>query len=524
MPTDDINALQKILDELRAINNLLNKICQLRETNHIMSTVIAETIAITGADQGIISLVEPTRGEELQTVVRNCKSQEPTLPYKVSSLISGWILKNKRILKVDNLDSDERFKGLTSDGGRIQSLLGIPMIVRDETLGIMTLVRSAQKGPFDDDLCRLAGILASQSAQILFSAKLIEELSRKNELLEVSRLKLREEDLRLRREVGAGYSFENIIGKSSALKNALTLASKFSTSDAAVLITGETGTGKELIARAIHFASARKNGPFVVKNCGVKTETLLESELFGHVKGSFTGAIRDKIGLFKEADGGTIFLDEIGDAPLSIQAAILRVIQNGEIRPVGASKSEIVNVRVLSATNKDLQKEIKDGSFREDLFYRLSALIVQMPPLRDRKDDIPLLIEHLLHKIRHRRGMEQLTISPAALDILRGYGWPGNVRQLENELERASVICDTSCEIDINHLSPDLMASSGAAEIQRLPHGQLQQVVERVERDMIVSALRQSKGNILRTAAALGLTRKGLKNKISRYNIDMENL
>jgi transcriptional regulator with GAF, ATPase, and Fis domain len=524
MPADDANSQQqKSLTELRAINNLINKICQLRETNHIMLAIISDTIAITGADQGVISLIEPTRGAELETIIRNNKQQNSVLPYKVDSLISGWVLKNGKALKIDDLDSDERFKSLTSEDGRIKSLVCLPMIVRGETLGIMTLVRGASKGPFDDDQCRLAGIMASQSAQILNNARLIEELARKNELLEISRLKLKEENLRLRNEIGAGFGFENIIGKSAALKNALTLASKFAASDAPVLITGETGTGKELIAKAVHYNSDRKEKPLVVKNCGVKTETLLESELFGHVRGSFTGAIKDKIGLFKEADGGAIFLDEIGDAPLSIQAAILRVIQNGEIRPVGASKTETVNVRVVSATNKDLKKEIEAGNFREDLFYRLSALTIQLPSLRERSDDIPLLVEYFLRKIKHRRGIETLTISSAAMDMLQRSQWPGNVRQLENELERASVICDTSGEIDIHHLSPEMIASSGAEKPHSQAHGQLHDTVERVEADIIRAALKQCKGNILQTSKMLGLTRKGLKNKISRYKIEMDN-
>jgi transcriptional regulator with GAF, ATPase, and Fis domain len=514
---DGENESESVLDELRTINNLLNRICQLREINHIMSAIIAEMIRLTAADQGVISLVEPTRGEELQTVIRDEHDEQSVLPYKISGSLSGWVLKNKRILKVDDLDSEERFRNLSSEGNRIKSIICMPLVVRNEILGLTTLIRGAAKGPFTDEQCRLVGILSSQSAQILHNAQLLEDLAHKNELLELSRRKLHEENLRLRAEAGTTFSFENIIGKSPAMKNVLTLASKFSGGDSPVLITGETGTGKELVARAIHFAGARKDMPFVVKNCGLKTETLLESELFGHVKGSFTGAVKDKIGLFKEADGGTIFLDEIGDAPLATQAAILRVIQHGEIRPIGSSRMENVNVRVISATNKDLGKAIKDGSFREDLFYRLSTFAINLPPLRDRRDDIPLLVKHILGKLKIKIRNEDLSISSAAMDVLTSYTWPGNVRQLENELERAAIICDTARQIDINHLSRELLVNR--EDILNIPQGSLQEIVERVEHDVIAASLRQHNGNITQTSKALGLTRKGLKNKIARYKL-----
>jgi Nif-specific regulatory protein len=523
-PQDDKEQMPKLLDELRTINNLLNKICQLRETNHIMSAIIAEIICITSADQGIISLLEPARGEELQTVIRDENEERSVLPYKISSLISGWVLKNRTFLKIDDTDKDERFKGLSSNDGQIKSVVCIPMIVRNEILGLTTLIRNAARGPFNDEQIRLASILTSQSAQILNNARLIEDLARNNELLELTRRKLNAENIRLKGEIGTAYSFENIIGKSPSIKNVMMLASKFAGSDSPVLITGETGTGKELVARAIHYSSSRRDKPFVIKNCGVRTESLLESELFGHVKGSFTGAVRDKIGLFKEADGGTIFLDEIGDAPLSTQAAILRAIQQGEIRPVGASKTEHVNVRVLSATNKDLKKEIKTGNFREDLFYRLSTFSIELPPLRDRKDDIPLLINHFLKKMRFKTGNENLSLSPAAMDCLLESNWPGNIRQLENELERAAIICDTARQIDINHLSRELLVSTDDIIQRSVQGGKLQDIIEKVESDIIASTLRQQKGNILQTSKILGLTRKGLKNKISRYNISLEGL
>jgi transcriptional regulator with GAF, ATPase, and Fis domain len=510
------------MDELRAINNLLHRICQVQETNHIMNIIIGDLAKVTEADQGIINLIERTEGDELSTVVRSLRPEVNGLPYKVSSQISGWVLKNRQMLKIDNLDNDQRFKGLSSNDGQIKSIICCPMIVRNEIIGLTTLVHGAAKGPFSDDQCRLAGILASQSAQILSNAILLEELARNNELLELSRRKLKEENTRLQRQIASTVHFENIIGKSPAIKKVLILVSKFSANDAPVLITGDTGTGKELIARAIHAASKRKDKPFVVKNCGVKTETLLESELFGHTRGSFTGAMRDKIGLFKEADGGTIFLDEIADAPLTTQAAILRVIQQGEIRPIGATKTEYVDVRVISATNKDLKERIRKSDFREDLFYRLSTFVIELPPLNQRKEDIPLLVNYFLRKLRIKLGNESLSISPAVMEILTKYHWPGNIRQLENELERAAVICDSSGQIDVRDLSQEIIISANGFPDISGYRGRLRDIIEKVEREIIRFTLYEHKGNILQTSKILGLTRKGLKDKMSRYKITYE--
>lgn len=509
--------LQAACDELRTINNLINKICSVRETNHIMQIIVAELVRLTDADQGLINLAERSPSEDLVTVVRRVEAEPDGLPFKVSDQISGLVLREKQMVKIDDLDVDDRFLSLSSDGGRFKSILCFPMIVRSEVIGLTSLVRGKEKGPFDDRHCRLVGILTSQSAHVLSNALLLEKLAGKNELLELSRRKLVEENIRLQSEIKETFAFENIIGKSPAMKHVLALASKFSANDAPVLITGETGTGKELIARAIHYSSPRQDRSFVIKNCGVKTESLLESELFGHVKGSFTGADRDKAGLFEEADGGTIFLDEIGDAPLSTQAAILRVIQNGEIRPVGATKTRQVNVRVLSATNKRLNEEIAAHNFREDLFYRLNTFTVELPPLRERKEDISLLVHHFLKKLKIKLGRDQLLISPAVLAAFSTYPWPGNIRQLENEIERAAVVCDTAECIDLHDLSLELIS---AAEGPPQPAGgRLREKVEELEREMITTTLAEFKGNILQTAKVLGLTRKGLKDKMARYGI-----
>lgn len=514
-----IESLQTALDELRSINRILDRICRVCETNHIMSIVIDELVKLTEATQGVINLLSEDRKTDLVTVVRKNLPEPNGIPYKVSDPITGWVLKNKRVLKIDDVDNDERFRQLSSEEGRFKSILCCPMVVRGEIIGLTSLVRDKSRGSFTDDQSRVAGIVSSQSAQILSNAMLLEELARKKELLEISQSKLRDENIRLQSEIDTTFAFENIVGKSLPMKKVLTLASKVSGNDSPVLITGPTGTGKELIARAVHYNSNRSKKPFVVKNCGVKTESLLEAELFGHVRGAFTGADRDKPGLFKEADGGTIFLDEIGDAPLSTQAAVLRVLESGEIRAVGASKTDFVNVRILSATNKNLPEEIEKGNFRQDLYYRLNTFTIPLPPLRERPDDIPLLVHHFIGKLRVKLGNENLSITPGALELLTKYSWPGNVRQLENEIERAAVVSDTDSLIDISDLSPEIFGAPAGDTDYKGYRGQLREVVEKVERDIISATLTENKGNILQTSKILGLTRKGLKDKMARYNI-----
>jgi len=518
----EVGKLRVALDELRLINNLVTKISHVRETNHIMEIIIAELVQVTGADQGVISLVSPLEEEDLVTVVRDSSSDPDALPYQVSSLISGWVLREKRLLKVDDLDNDERFSGLSSEDGKYKSVVCCPMIVRDEPIGLTTLIRKTAKGPFGDDHCRLAGILASQTAQLLSNARLYEEVADKNRLLEISRKQLADENLQLKSEVGASFAFENIIGKSPAMKKVLSLTSRFADNESPVLITGDTGTGKELIAKAIHFNSRRKNKPFVIKNCGVKTETLLESELFGHIKGAFTGADRNKPGLFKQADGGTIFLDEIGEAPAPTQVAILRVLETGEIRPVGANATEYVDVRIISATNRDLSEEMADNNFRRDLFYRLNTFTIELPSLSHRRDDIPLLVHYFLKKLKIKLNNEQLSITPEALEVLSRYHWPGNIRQLENEIERAAVVNDLKGRIDVNDLSPTVRQVGGGELPGAAYRGPLRDAVGQLECDIIKSTLDEYDGNILQTSKVLGLTRKGLKDKITRYNISLD--
>lgn len=511
--------LQATIDELTIVNGILDRICRVRETNHIMSIIIDDLIKATSASEGVINLAGPKDDLSLITIVRRSSQGPEDIPFQVTEQISGWVLTNQRQLIIDDLDSDERFAGLSSENGRFKSILCCPMQVRGEILGFTTLVRDSHLGPFAEGQSRLVGVVASQSGPILGNSILIRELAEKNELLELSQKKLASEYERLRSKSGNSADFENIVGQSAAIRQVLTLASKVSRNDSPVLITGPTGTGKEMIASAIHSNSARCKRPLVIKNCGVKTESLLESELFGHVKGAFTGALGNKHGLFKEADGGTIFLDEIGDAPLSTQAAILRVLESGEIRPIGASKTEFVDVRIISATNRNLKEAMRAGTFREDLFYRLNTFTIELPSLCERREDIPTLVHHFLKKVSIKLGIPELAITPAALELLSQHSWPGNIRQLAHEIERAAVVADYHHTIDSTHLSPEIISSVSDKVNVGNYRGQLRETVERVEREMIAATLERNNGNILRSSKDLGITRKGLKDKMVRYGL-----
>ena len=310
-----------------------------------------------------------------------------------------------------------------------------------------------------------------------------------------------------------------LVGESEPMRRLKTMLAKVAGYNTTVLITGESGTGKELVARAIHRASPRHDGRFVAINCGAIPETLLESELFGHVRGAFTDARTDKPGLFVEADGGTLLLDEVGDLPLALQVGLLRVLQESEIRPVGATRSLQVDVRVLAATHRDLADDVKTGRFREDLFYRLNVLPIHVPPLRERATDIPLLAEHVLTLIGKRMGVRRPTLHPDAIKVLAGYPWPGNVRELENVLERAVVLSDDEL-IKPEDLPTQLCHAQDPVQAV-LTSGNLsiKKATAFIERELIRRALEETGGNRTRASKLLHLSHRALLYKIKDYGL-----
>jgi Nif-specific regulatory protein len=331
---------------------------------------------------------------------------------------------------------------------------------------------------------------------------------------------LEEQNRRLKSEVQQRFEVHGLIASSAAMRKLFGLMDKVIDVNTTILIQGETGTGKELIAKVIHYNGPLKDRPFVAENCGALSENLLESELFGHVKGAFTGAVSDKKGLFEMADGGTVLLDEIGEMPLSMQVKLLRVLQEGQFRPVGASHYVKVNVRVIACTNRDLEAEMGKGNFREDLFYRVNVFPLTIPPLRERKEDIPLLAAHFLKEFAKKFKRSVPRLIPNALELITAYDWPGNVRELQNEMERALTLAGDNTEITEQHLSAKIFATKDHPCHAGSPEGTLQEVIERIEKQMVSEALEKSEGNRSHAANLLGITRQGLLNKIKRYEIE----
>ncbi len=332
-------------------------------------------------------------------------------------------------------------------------------------------------------------------------------------------VKTNEENQYLRSEIEDRFNFGEIIGRSLRMQEVYELVRKSSEADSSVLIYGESGTGKELIARAIHANSGRKDKPFIRVNCAALTETLLESELFGHEKGAFTGAIKSKKGRFELADTGTIFLDEIGDISLNLQVKLLRVLQEREFERVGGEVTLAVDTRIITATNRNLQQAIKSGTFREDLYYRLHIIPILLPPLRERKDDIPMLVDFFIRRFEKELAKDRFSVSPEALDILLRYDWPGNVRELENVIERA-VVLSNSPELTAADFSMlDNISGSFYFPLEDIEKTGLDSALERIEKTLIEQALQKSQGNKSEAARILGVKTSAFFYKMEKYGL-----
>ena len=342
--------------------------------------------------------------------------------------------------------------------------------------------------------------------------------------LEISRLRVvldraleKKETMRevqlLRRRLAALAPGTDMIGSGPAMARVFELVKKVAPANASVVITGESGTGKEVVARAIHSLSQRKEKPFVALNCGAIPPTLIESELFGYERGAFTGADQRRLGNFELAHGGTIFLDEIGELPMEMQGKFLRVLEERKFRRLGGKSEVEVDVRVICATNRDLKEEIKKGRFREDLYFRLHVFTIHLPPLKERREDVPLLVQHFIEKFNGETGKHVQGLSPGAMAVLQGYAWPGNIRELRNTVERAMILTDGE-SIDEEHLPPDMRPSHQESATLRVPVGI---ALREVEKEYILASLQRNGGNKARTAELLGISEKTLYNKLNRY-------
>jgi two-component system, NtrC family, response regulator HydG len=413
---------------------------------------------------------------------------------RVADEFFDLVLMDNRMTHVDGIEALKQIKQISP---------GIPVIIITAYASVETAVQALQSGAHD----------------YLTKPLDIDELRIKvQQTLEFWRLK--EENILQKRRIENLFDESSIIGRSQKMKEVLERVAQVAPSEATVLILGESGTGKELIANALHQGSARTDRRFIKVNCAALPETLLESELFGHEKGAFTGAIARRPGRFELADGGTIFLDEIGEMTLATQSKLLRVVQEREFEPVGSTKTVKVDIRIITATNRNLEEEVKAGRFREDLFYRLNVVPIPLPPLRERKEDIPLLVEHFLKVYNEKNGRNLQGFHPRALDALMRYAWPGNIRELENVVER-SVILSRDDYVPFSELPLPIREATGDSDVKEIREGlRPGMTIREMEKELIVKTLEDNDGNRTRTARVLGITRRTLQHKLKEFGID----
>ena len=337
-------------------------------------------------------------------------------------------------------------------------------------------------------------------------------------------VKLEKENRTLKRELKRNYNFDNMIGNSEKMHSVFNIIKRVSLAPTNILVTGESGTGKEVIAKAIHYNGPLKDAPFITVNCGAIPENLMESEMFGHKKGSFTGAVQDKMGLFEAAEGGTLFLDEVGELPLNIQVKLLRALQERIIRPVGSTENIKVDLRIIAATNRNLEEMVDEGTFRQDLYYRLNVINITAPPLRERKEDIPLLATHFLHKFNERLGRDVSSVSAEAMEKLESYSFPGNVRELENIIER-SMALEVGNSILPESLPPLVQTESGKKyasvhEIVVTDAGvELDKIMDQIEKEMLLKAMHASNGVKKHAAKLLGISFRSMRYRAEKHNL-----
>ena len=467
-------------------------------------------------------------------------------------IISRTIMNDARILIADDEESIRRSLSevLTGDGYHVVSVedgyaaieavenSGWDLVILDVRMpklnGLEVLRRIKESNP-DLDVIIITGYSTVENAVAAMKAGAVDYIVKPFTPDEiririrntVERRRMAAENVYLRRELEERYQFNNIIGKSEAMQEIFKLIEKVAPTDSTILIRGESGTGKELIARAVHQYSLRKDKKFIAVDCGALPETLLESELFGHVKGSFTGAIVTKSGLLEVANGGTFFLDEVGDLSPGMQSKLLRVLQEQEFRQVGGVKNIKVDVRLVAATNQDLEVMIKKGTFREDLFYRINIVPIYLPPLRERQEDIPLLVDHFLELYNEKRQKQIKGISPEALSMLMDFQWPGNVRELENIIDRMVIMSEgdiieaehVPIYIIGNRVCFNITAARTSAELKELKKRIRAQAVENVEKAFLMEALKRNQWNISKAARDVGMQRQNFQAMMRKYSI-----
>jgi transcriptional regulator with GAF, ATPase, and Fis domain len=531
---DDENLL-RLQRTARALNSEL-------DPQKLFEMIVDHAIDIAKAERGFLLLRGADGAFDFAASRNFAGDSVEGSDLEISRSLANRAIETGEAICAVNTADDARFRDVQSISILgVRSVLCIPLRDRDAVIGAIYLDNRLARRAFDEEDLRMLEALADHAAVAVRNARLfaaaqvtrqeLEDSRRRveslNERLEVivrgqsMELEQLRDAFRARETLGTKYDYREIIGKSPAILTTLKLLDRVVDSEVPVHIYGESGTGKELVARAIHVHGPRGKQAFVSENCAALTETLLESELFGYVKGAFTGAEKDRKGLFEQAHKGTLFLDEVGDMSQGMQRKLLRVLQEGEVRPVGGVVPVHVDVRILSASNRDLSSMVEEGSFREDLFYRLRVLHIRMPPLRERKEDIALLVSHFLDREAKRMGGKPRRFAPGVLDLLTAYDWPGNVRELENEVMRMVALSGEVVE-------PDVLSEQIRGHVPKsLPLGSpdevrdLNQLVETVEVNEIRKALRLAENNKTRAADLLKISRFALQRKLEKYAIEL---
>ena len=490
-------------EELAALHAVARILAQPRELREQLEQALQEMSDRLGMERGMISLRDRETGAVLLDVAHGVDIAGLDVTYKPGEGITGKVAQTGRPMACANLGQEAHFLDRTGARRNLNrtelAFLCVPIVYDDRVVGVLSADKVARQV---EDLDRELALLSSV-AELLAKA--------------VHSRAIEEDNRRLRQLVGRRTPASDIVGHSSVMQDVFGLVAQVADSNTTVLIHGETGTGKELIARAIHRKSPRLKGPLVQVNCAAIPDTLIESELFGHERGAFTGALHNRRGRFEEAHGGTIFLDEVGELSAAAQAKLLRVLQEKQFQPLGSARIVKVDVRVIAATNRILEQDLATGRFRADLFYRLNVFPIYLPPLRDRGSDILLLADHFVLKYAREMAKPPLKISPAVSDILLAYHWPGNVRELENCMERA-VLLASQDTIETVHLPPSLQTLARVDE--RKEQGKLNTVVEAQERTLILGALKETGGNQTRAAKLLGTTKRIIQYRIQKLGID----
>ncbi len=490
------------------ISRILELSLDLREVTAPILEAMAKHL---GMMRGTLTLLNRETGEiSIEEAYGLSATQKQRGKYVLGEGVTGRVVQTGEAMIVPRISEEPLFLNRTGAregvGKKDIAFICVPIKVGNEVVGALSADKLfAESVSFEED-ARVLSIIASMIAQAVQLRRTMTE--EKDRLIE--------ENTRLHEELRERFRPDNIIGNSRGMQEVYDLIARVSQSDTTVLLVGESGVGKELVAHAIHYNSARAGKPFVKVNCAALPENILESELFGHEKGAFTGAHAQRKGRFELADDGTIFLDEIGDLTPHMQIRLLRVLQEREFERVGGTETIRANVRVITATNRNLEEMIERGSFRQDLYYRLNVFPIHVPPLRERKTDILLLADFFVEKYSKKNGKKIKRISTPAIDMLMAYHWPGNVRELENCLERA-VIMSNDDVIHGHHLPPTLQTAEASGT---LLHGTLKETLERVEREMIVEALKTARGNRAKAARALGLTERIMGLRVKEFGLE----